>query len=145
MNVQAYHVAVRVALDDQTMRNLQQVIRDATSALQALNRSLLNEFMAHPAGLMNMPVPSVRQLTRRSASIGRPGMRHWRRVPEKGAAVDSATLGEGCSAFTLRTVWQRPGYAGPAVKSLKNVPMCPFGESLPAFCVQLSAAAMLAG
>ncbi|WP_350769325.1 hypothetical protein [Pantoea anthophila] len=122
MNVQAYHVAVRVELDDQITRNLQQVSRDATSALQALNRSLLNEFMAHPAGLMNMPVPSVRQLTRRSASTGRLGMRHWRRLPEKGAAVDLATLGEGCSAFTLRTVWQRPGYAGPAVKSLKKCP-----------------------
>ncbi len=84
MDVQAYRVAVRLALDDQITRNLLQVSRDAielnkkfvtitrnikaltraareaTSALRALNRSLNNEFTGASAVRVNMPEPSAR-------------------------------------------------------------------------------------
>jgi len=121
MDVQAYRVAVRLALDDQITRNLLQVSRDAielnkkfvtitrnikaltsaareaTSALRALNRSLNNEFSGASRGAREY-AGAIREIADQTQRINRAS----RNVPllagSYGAALTLPVLAAGAAA-----------------------------------------------
>jgi hypothetical protein len=109
MDIQAYRVAVRLALDDQITRNLLQVSRDAielnkkfvtitrnikaltsaaheaTSALRALNRSLNNEFSGASRGAREY-AGAIREIADQTQRINRAS----RNVPLLASSYDAA-------------------------------------------------------
>lgn len=121
MDVQAYRVAVRLALDDQITRNLLQVSRDAielnkkfvtitrnikaltsaareaTSALRALNRSLSNEFSGASRGAREY-AGAIREIADQTQRMNRVS----RNVPplagSYGAAMTLLVLAAGAAA-----------------------------------------------
>jgi len=121
MDIQAYRVAVRLALDDQITRNLLQVSRDAielnkkfvtitrnikaltraareaTSALRALNRSLNNEFSGASRGAREY-AGAIREIADQTQRINRVS----RNVPllagGYGAALTLPVLAAGAAA-----------------------------------------------
>jgi hypothetical protein len=121
MDIQAYRVAVRLALDDQITRNLLQVSRDAielnkkfvtitrnikaltsaareaTSALRALNRSLNNEFSGASRGAREY-AGAIREIADQTQRINRAS----RNVPllggSYGAAMTLPVLAAGAAA-----------------------------------------------
>jgi len=121
MDVQAYRVAVRLALDDQITRNLLQVSRDAielnkkfvtitrnikaltraareaTSALRALNRSLNNEFSGASRGAREY-AGAIREIADQTQRINRAS----RNVPllagSYGVAMTLPVLAVGAAA-----------------------------------------------
>jgi len=121
MDIQAYRVAVRLALDDQITRNLLQVSRDAielnkkfvtitrsikaltraareaTSALRALNRSLNNEFSGASRGAREY-AGAIREIADQTQRINRAS----RNVPllagSYGAALTLPVLAAGAAA-----------------------------------------------
>lgn len=121
MDIQAYRVAVRLALDDQITRNLLQVSRDAielnkkfvtitrnikaltraareaTSALRALNRSLNNEFSGASRGAREY-AGAIREIADQTQRINRTS----RNVPllagSYGAALTLPVLAAGAAA-----------------------------------------------
>ncbi|WP_337037025.1 hypothetical protein [Pantoea agglomerans] len=132
MDVQAYHVAVRLALDDQITRNLMQVSRDAielnkkfvtitrnikalnsaareaTSALQALNRSLNNEFSGASRGAREY-AGAIREIADQTQRINRAS----RNVPlvagSYGAAMTLPVLAAGAAAAGGSGGYNNPG------------------------------------
>lgn len=132
MDVQAYRVAVRLALDDQLTRNLLQVSRDAielnkkfvaitrnikaltsaaceaTSALRALNRSLNNEFSGASRGAREY-AGAIRDIADQTQRMNRVS----RNVPllagSYGAAMTLPVLAAGAAAAGGSGGYGNPG------------------------------------
>ncbi|MDJ0474345.1 hypothetical protein QNA27_11820 [Pantoea eucalypti] len=121
MDIQAYRVAVRLALDDQITRNLLQVSRDAielnkkfvtitrnikaltraareaTSALRALNRSLNNEFSGASRGAREY-AGAIREIADQTQRINRASRNVPLLVGSYGAAMTLPVLVAGAAA-----------------------------------------------
>ena len=128
MDVQAYRVAVRLALDDQITRNLLQVSRDAielnkkfvtitknikaltsaareaTSALQALNRSLNNEFSGASRGAREY-AGAIREIADQTQRINRVPLL----ASGYGAAMTLPVLAAGAAASGGSGGYGNPG------------------------------------
>ncbi|MGV2880705.1 hypothetical protein D9O29_05770 [Pantoea vagans] len=121
MDIQAYRVAVRLALDDQITRNLLQVSRDAielnkkfvtitrnikaltsaareaTSALRALNRSLNNEFSGASRGAREY-AGAIREIADQTQRINRASHNVPLLAGSYGAAMTLPVLAAGAAA-----------------------------------------------
>lgn len=121
MDIQAYRVAVRLALDDQITRNLLQVSRDAielnkkfvtitrnikaltraareaTSALRALNRSLNNEFSDASRGAREY-AGAIREIADQTQRINRVSRNVPLLASSYGAALTLPVLAAGAAA-----------------------------------------------
>ncbi|WP_279634802.1 hypothetical protein [[Curtobacterium] plantarum] len=121
MDVQAYRVAVRLALDDQLTRSLLQVSRDAielnkkfvtitrnikaltraareaTSALRALNRSLNNEFSGASRGAREY-AGAIREIADQTQRINRASRNAPLLAGGYGAAMTLPVLAAGAAA-----------------------------------------------
>lgn len=132
MDVQAYRVAVRLALDDQITRNLLQVSRDAielnkkfvtitrnikaltsaareaTSALQALNRSLNNQFNGASRGAREY-AGAIREIADQTQRINRASRHAPLAAGSFGAAMMLPILAAGAAAAGGSGGYGNPG------------------------------------
>lgn len=132
MDVQAYRVAVRLALDDQITRNLLQVSRDAielnkkfvtitrnikaltsaareaTSALQALNRSLNNQFNGASRGAREY-AGAIREIADQTQRINRASRHAPLAAGSFGAAMMLPVLAAGAAAAGGSGGYGNPG------------------------------------
>jgi len=121
MDIQAYRVAVRLALDDQITRNLMQVSRDAielnkkfvtitrnikaltsaareaTSSLRALNRSLNNEFSGASRGAREY-AGAIREIADQAQRMNRASRNFPPLMGNYGAAMTLPVLAAGAAA-----------------------------------------------
>lgn len=132
MDVQAYRVAVRLALDDQITRNLMQVSRDAielnkkfvtitrnikaltsaareaTSTLRALNRSLNNQFSGASRGAREYAV-AIREIADQTQRINRASRHAPLAAGSFGAAMMLPVLAAGAAGAGGRGGYGNPG------------------------------------
>lgn len=132
MDVQAYRVAVRLALDDQITRNLLQVSRDAielnkkfvtitrnikaltraareaTSALRALNRSLNNQFTGASRGAREY-ASAIREIADQTQRINRASRHAPLPAGSYGAAMTLPVLAAGAAAAGGSGGYGNPG------------------------------------
>lgn len=132
MDVQAYRVAVRLALDDQITRNLMQVSRDAielnkkfvtitgnikaltsaareaTSALRALNRSLNNQFNGASRGAREY-AGAIREIADQTQRINRASRHAPLAAGSFGAAMMLPVLAAGAAAAGGSGGYGNPG------------------------------------
>lgn len=132
MDVQAYRVAVRLALDDQLTRNLLQVSRDAielnkkfvaitrnikaltsaareaTSALRALNRSLNNQFSGASRGAREY-AGAIREIADQTQRINRASRHAPLAAGSFGAAMMLPVLAAGAAAAGGSGGYGNPG------------------------------------
>lgn len=132
MDIQAYRVAVRLALDDQITRNLLQVSRDAielnkkfvtitrnikaltsaareaTSALRALNRSLNNQFTGASRGAREY-AGAIREIADQTQRINRASRHAPLAAGSFGAAMMLPVLAAGAAAAGGSGGYGNPG------------------------------------